>query len=240
MRALRAPTQLYDRHLRRILGRRYLRLTHTSRTAGRQYQTMLEVVGENPARSPISRLAASSGLRPRLPITAELRFGELRCRVGRRRRSPKALAERLTCAGEQTPSADALVTERAPAAPPSSPLRWTRRESAAFARASTTAPAGEERADGIARTSVVGVELHMHPDVGVCSIRYDELKAVLLLRQQRGYAAQPAPGLWNGRFPELIGRRRRHRRRPSPNRPEREPETAGLRLAGFWIRQERH
>ena len=75
----------------------------------------------------------------------------------------------------------------------------TNSDSAAFARASTTAPAGEGRAGGIARASVVGVELHMHPDVGVCSIRYDELIAVLLLRQQRGYATQPAPGLWNGR-----------------------------------------
>ena len=49
----------------------------------------------------------------------------------------------------------------------------------------------------------------MHPDVGVCSIRYDELIAVLLLRQQRGYATQPAPGLWNGRAGELdraVGR----------------------------------
>ncbi|MGO9906453.1 MAG: hypothetical protein ACLPY3_12150, partial [Solirubrobacteraceae bacterium] len=55
------------------------------------------------------------------------------------------------------------------------------------------------RAAGIARASVVGVELHMHPDVGVCSIGYDELIAVLLLRQQRGHAVQPAPGLWNGR-----------------------------------------
>ena len=41
----------------------------------------------------------------------------------------------------------------------------------------------------------------MHPDVGVCSIGYDELIAVLLLRQQHGHAMQPAPGLWNGRAP---------------------------------------
>ena len=32
----------------------------------------------------------------------------------------------------------------------------------------------------------------MHPDVGVCSIGYDELIAVLLLRQQREHAVQPA------------------------------------------------
>jgi hypothetical protein len=75
----------------------------------------------------------------------------------------------------------------------------TSSDSAAFARASTTALAGEGRAAGIACASVVGVELHMHPDAGVCSIGYDELIAVLLLRQQRGHAVQPAPGLWNGR-----------------------------------------
>ena len=81
------------------------------------------------------------------------------------------------------------------------PGLWNGRvfDSAAFARASTTAPAGEGRAGGIACASVDGVELHMHPDVGVCSIGYDGLTAVLLLRQQRGHAVQPAPGLWNGR-----------------------------------------
>ena len=42
------------------------------------------------------------------------------------------------------------------------------------------------RAAGSTRASVVGVELHMHPDVGVCSIGYDELIAVLLLRQHAG------------------------------------------------------
>ena len=34
--------------------------------------------------------------------------------------------------------------------------------------------------------SVVGVELHIHPDVGVCSIRCDELIAVLLHRSNAG------------------------------------------------------
>jgi hypothetical protein len=46
----------------------------------------------------------------------------------------------------------------------------------------------------------------MHPDVGVCSIGYDELIAVLLLRRQGGYAAEPAPGLWNGRGPLVSPR----------------------------------
>jgi hypothetical protein len=46
----------------------------------------------------------------------------------------------------------------------------------------------------------------MNPDVGVCAIGYDELIAVLLLRQQREHAVQPAPGLWNGRQPEVLNR----------------------------------
>lgn len=44
---LRAPARLYDSNLGWILGRRFLRLTHVGRRTGRQYQTMLEVVGEN-------------------------------------------------------------------------------------------------------------------------------------------------------------------------------------------------
>ena len=51
-------------------------------------------------------------------------------------------------------------------------------DSAAFAPASTTSLAGERRAAGITCASVVGVELHMHPDVGVCSSGYDDLIAV--------------------------------------------------------------
>jgi hypothetical protein len=43
----------------------------------------------------------------------------------------------------------------------------------------------------------------------VCSIGHDELIAVLLLRQQRGHAMQPAPGLWNGRRLFLKGPRAR-------------------------------
>ena len=74
----------------------------------------------------------------------------------------------------------------------------------------------------------------MHPHVGVCSIGYDELIAVLLLRQQRGHAVQPAPGLWNGRFRQLIGRRRRDHGRPSPNRPTgKRPADSSWRLLGL-------
>ena len=106
---------------------------------------------------------------------------------------------------------------------------WTSSDSAAFARASITALAGEGRAAGIAFASVVGVELHMHPDVGACSIGYDELIAVLLLRQQRGHAVQPAPGLWNGR----IAPARRCGRRVSARPPKQPP---GGRPADYPIR----
>ena len=49
IKLLRAPTRLYDWHAGWILGRRFLRLTHIGRRSGRQYQTMLEVIGENRA-----------------------------------------------------------------------------------------------------------------------------------------------------------------------------------------------
>ena len=90
-------------------------------------------------------------------------------------------------------------------------------------------PQGEPA--GIARASVVGVELHIHPDVGVCSIRYDELIAVLVLRQQRGYATQPAPGLWNGRNGAVSGRARRAGAKPAPFRPSRQRRSR----RGRWL-----
>jgi deazaflavin-dependent oxidoreductase (nitroreductase family) len=44
---LRAPARLYDWNGGWVLGRRFLRLTHVGRRTGREYRTMLEVVGEN-------------------------------------------------------------------------------------------------------------------------------------------------------------------------------------------------
>ena len=46
-RLLRAPARLYDWNAGWLLGRRFLRLTHTGRRSGRQYETMLEVIGTN-------------------------------------------------------------------------------------------------------------------------------------------------------------------------------------------------
>jgi hypothetical protein len=85
----------------------------------------------------------------------------------------------------------------------------------AFARASTTALAGQGGAAGIGCASVVGVELHMHPDFGVCSIGYNELRAVLLLRRRRGArcSRRRACGMddraiWPAQAPDRAGARR--------------------------------
>ncbi len=40
-----APSALYDLGLGRLLGGRFLRLTHTGRRSGRTYRTVLEVIG---------------------------------------------------------------------------------------------------------------------------------------------------------------------------------------------------
>jgi len=39
------PARLYDWHAGWLLGRRFLRLTHTGRRSGRRYRTVLEVIG---------------------------------------------------------------------------------------------------------------------------------------------------------------------------------------------------
>lgn len=41
---LAAPNRLYDAGLGRVLGTRFLRLTHTGRRSGREYRVVLEVV----------------------------------------------------------------------------------------------------------------------------------------------------------------------------------------------------
>jgi deazaflavin-dependent oxidoreductase (nitroreductase family) len=43
-RAFRAPNRVYDAGLGRLLGGRFLRLTHTGRRTGRELHTVLEVV----------------------------------------------------------------------------------------------------------------------------------------------------------------------------------------------------
>lgn len=43
---LKAPSRLYDLRIGWLLGRRFLRLSHSGRSSGRLYHTVLEVVGE--------------------------------------------------------------------------------------------------------------------------------------------------------------------------------------------------
>jgi len=91
---------------------------HEGRAGNRATQeTSIRQSRDTARRRPSSRCVDQRGV---------LLSRELGYAVGRRPCSPKELADRLSCAGEQTPGAVALVTERASAAPPSSLLRWTR------------------------------------------------------------------------------------------------------------------
>ncbi|WP_084144819.1 nitroreductase family deazaflavin-dependent oxidoreductase [Amycolatopsis jejuensis] len=59
----RAPAKLYDRNLGWLLGKRFLCVTHVGRKSGRQYRTVLEVIGLRPAADEvlvIAGLGASS------------------------------------------------------------------------------------------------------------------------------------------------------------------------------------
>jgi hypothetical protein len=82
--------------------------------------------------------------------------------------------------------------------------------------------------------SVVGVKLHTHRDVGVRSTGHNELTAVLLVRQQRGHAAQPVPRLWNGRGAPLWRDSCLHTKEktPPPDHPTGRSEGAPTSLTG--------
>ena len=149
-----------------------------------------------------SRRGCGSRPRPRASVSRRTIFSS----------EPGALLSRFCLAmrrGSRRSAAAVLAHRSARRGPANeAPLPgWKSSDSAAFGRASTTALGGEARAARVARACVVGVELHAHRDVAVCLIECDELTAVLLLRQQRGHAAQSAPGLWNGRERALSARR---------------------------------
>ncbi|MGH3852503.1 MAG: nitroreductase family deazaflavin-dependent oxidoreductase [Pseudonocardiaceae bacterium] len=57
-RLLRAPTLLYHWNAGWLFGRRFLLLTHVGRHSGRQYQTMLEVIGTGQASGEVVVIAA--------------------------------------------------------------------------------------------------------------------------------------------------------------------------------------
>jgi deazaflavin-dependent oxidoreductase (nitroreductase family) len=50
----RAPNALYDAGLGRLLGGRFLRLTHTGRRSGREFHTVLEVVDHDRATGAVT------------------------------------------------------------------------------------------------------------------------------------------------------------------------------------------
>lgn len=55
-------------------------------------------------------------------------------------------------------------------------VEWTISDGAAFARRAQLLSQAKGEPPG-SRASVVGVKLHMHRDVGICSIGHDELAA---------------------------------------------------------------
>jgi deazaflavin-dependent oxidoreductase (nitroreductase family) len=57
VRLLAAPAALYDVHAGWLLRRRFLRLTHVGRITGREYQTVLEVIGQNPVAREVMVMA---------------------------------------------------------------------------------------------------------------------------------------------------------------------------------------
>jgi deazaflavin-dependent oxidoreductase (nitroreductase family) len=69
--ASRVADQLYDRGLSRLVGRRFLRLTHTGRRSGRSFHTLLEVVGHRPG----GEFCVVSGLGPRSDWLRNLEAG---------------------------------------------------------------------------------------------------------------------------------------------------------------------
>lgn len=83
VRALRLPAHLYDIGAGRLLGHRFLLLTHRGRRSGRLYRTMLEVVGWDADKR---EATVMSGFGPeanwRLNVlaggAAEVRIAELR------------------------------------------------------------------------------------------------------------------------------------------------------------------
>lgn len=60
-RLFRAPSWLYDRNLGWLLGRRFLRLTHTGRRSGRTYRTVLEVIGRDDATGEVLVISGLGG-----------------------------------------------------------------------------------------------------------------------------------------------------------------------------------
>jgi deazaflavin-dependent oxidoreductase (nitroreductase family) len=70
--AFRVPDRLYRHGLGFLLGRRFVRLTHTGRRSGTQYTTVLEVVRYDPA---VPELVVASGFGARADWLRNLQAG---------------------------------------------------------------------------------------------------------------------------------------------------------------------
>ena len=86
-RALRVPTALYDIGAGRLLGHRFLLLTHRGRRSGRLYRTMLEVVDWDVARR---EAVVMSGFGPRASWYLNVQAGGVEeIRIARMRFRPE-------------------------------------------------------------------------------------------------------------------------------------------------------
>lgn len=87
-RALRLPARLYDVGAGRLLGHRFLLLTHRGRRSGRLYRTMLEVVRWDPEKR---EATVMSGFGPRSSwLRNVLGGGAVEVRIAARRFEPTA------------------------------------------------------------------------------------------------------------------------------------------------------
>jgi len=84
--ALKAPSAIYGLHAGWLLGHRFLRLTHRGRKSGREYRTVLEVVGHLPETG---EWVVVSGLGPASDWFRNIQAGPpVRVECGRARFTP--------------------------------------------------------------------------------------------------------------------------------------------------------
>lgn len=83
----KAPVKLYERDLGWLLGKRFLCLTHVGRKSGREYRTVLEVIGFRPETDEVLAIA---GLGPSSDWYRNIQVSPaVRVTLGRRRFTPE-------------------------------------------------------------------------------------------------------------------------------------------------------
>jgi deazaflavin-dependent oxidoreductase (nitroreductase family) len=84
--AFKAPVKLYRHRLGWVLGQRFLCLTHLGRKSGREYRTVLEVIGVRPGSGEVLAIA---GLGPSSDWYRTIQVAPAReVEIGRRRFAP--------------------------------------------------------------------------------------------------------------------------------------------------------